>query len=72
MKVTILGENFRHQKAIKDILNEKDVRGSHIYLAKTEGEYKQTCQLQCALARKKKKTKETPLAAIAKKLRKNV
>jgi hypothetical protein len=40
-----IGRKFHHQEAIKDIFNEKDVRGSHVYLAETEGEYKQLCQL---------------------------
>jgi hypothetical protein len=67
-----LGE-FSHQKAIKEgIFNEKYIRDSHIYLAKTEGEYTQllsaASRKQCALTRERK-TKESPLAAIARKFR---
>jgi len=41
-----IGRVFRHQKAIKeDISNDKDVRDSLVHLAKTEGEYKELCQL---------------------------
>jgi hypothetical protein len=36
---------FRHQEAKEDIFNDKDVGDSHVYLAKTEGEFYQLCQL---------------------------
>ena len=36
---------FHHQKAMKqDIFNDKDVRDSHVYLARSEQEYKALCQ----------------------------
>jgi ankyrin repeat protein len=40
-----IGRTLHHQTAIKqDILNDKDVRDSYVYLASTEQEFKQFCQ----------------------------
>jgi ankyrin repeat protein len=40
-----VGRTLRHQKAIKwDIFSDKDVKGSHVYLASTEQEYKEICK----------------------------
>jgi hypothetical protein len=45
-EVYYIGRTFRLLKAIKqDIFNDKDVRDSHVYLASTEQEFKQLCQL---------------------------
>jgi hypothetical protein len=54
---------------------KKMLRDSHVYLAKTEEKYKQMCQLHLESSvhwLKKKKTKETPLAANAKKFTNSV
>lgn len=53
-----IGRKFSNQKVIKeDIYHEKDVRDSHIYLAKTEEEYtpllSAASRKQCALNRQK-------------------
>jgi hypothetical protein len=41
-----IGRTLHHQIAVKqDIFNDKDVRGSHVFLATLEQEYKQFCQL---------------------------
>ena len=40
-----IGGKFYHQVTIKDIFYEKDAGDSHVYVAKTEGEYIQLCQL---------------------------
>jgi len=40
-----IGRTLRHQKAIKqDILNDKDVKEKHVFLASTEQEFIQLCQ----------------------------
>ena len=42
-----IGRTLSHQIAIKqDIFNDKNVREKHVYLARTEQEFKQLCQLK--------------------------
>jgi hypothetical protein len=44
-KAYYVRRKFRHHTAIRqDIFNDKDVRDSHVYLARSEQEYKELCQ----------------------------
>ena len=52
----------------EDTFNEKDVRDSHIYLGKTEGEHTQVCQPHPE-SNVHWLEKETPLVAIRSSLR---
>jgi len=41
-----IGRTFRHGKAIKqEIFSDKDVKEKHVYLVRTEKEFKQLCQM---------------------------
>jgi hypothetical protein len=68
-----IGRIFRYQKTIKQVIfKDKDVRDSHIYLARSEEEYTNLCQLhpkkQCLLSRERQ-VRETRLAALTRKFR---